>query len=147
MRTKIIILTAIFFMLRTTGFGQDIAQREVPSIILNKFKKDYSKATEVDWEKENNLYQVEFEVKNREHDIWYDKLGAIVKQEEEISPQEVPGKIRAVIKKEFPGLEVDEAKKVRENGRTEYHLELESRAEEWDVIFTPDGEVVSKIAD
>lgn len=148
MKARIIIITSIFFMSAIIGFGQDIAQSEVPSIILNNLKKDFPKATDIEWKKKSDLYQVEFETDdNKDLEIWYDKLGAIVKQEEEISPAQVPTDILTVVKEEFAGFEVDEAKKILQNGRAEYHLELESRTEEWEVVFAPNGEILSKKAD
>lgn len=148
MKAKMIIFSTMAFLLSTACMGQEISQQEVPSIILNHFKKNFPKATDIDWELKSDLYQVEFEVdKNREQEIWYDTQGVVVKEEVEISRHEIPEKILAVIEKEYSRFQLEEVKKVRENKHIEYHLDLESKAEDWDVVFTPDGELLSKMAD
>lgn len=148
MKTNCIIITAMLVAAATAGFGQDISQREVPSLILNNFKVDFPRAMDIEWEKKGELYQVEFELdKNKDQEIWYDELGTMTRQEMEISTAEVPAEILAAVQKEFAGFKLDEAKKILENGRTEYHLDLESRAEDWDVVFAPNGKILSKKPD
>lgn len=137
------------FSLTSTAFGQDMEQSQVPSLIVNNFQLKYPKASDVEWERAGEAYKVEFETgANRlDHDIWYDKTGKIIRHKEELLQGDLPEAILSTINKDFPGYHMDDVHRVTESGSTKYLLDLESGADEWEVVFDTKGNVLSKIAD
>ena len=62
MKTKLIQMMAILFLGTTSIFAQDLTESQVPSVIVNNFKKEFPKASDVEWEKKGEQYNVEFEI-------------------------------------------------------------------------------------
>lgn len=142
----------IFSALLASAFclqAQDIAQSQVPSVIVNKFHKQFPKATDIEWEMDGFLYNVDFEIGwNTDHEIWYDAEGKIVKHKEDISKSELPETVSKGIQTNFNGYTIDDLERITDNGNVFYKMELNSLLkEDWDVVMDADGKVLSKIAD
>lgn len=137
---------ALFF---NTVFAQDINQSQVPSIVVNNFQQKFSKAYDIEWEKEVAYYKVEFELgaNGRDHEVWYDAKGNMVKHKEKISKSELPKSVHAKIGSEFNGYRVDDTKKITEGSNVVYSVELKSSSSEWKVVFDKDGNIISKLPD
>jgi hypothetical protein len=52
------------------SFAQDVPSSQVPSVILNSFKEQFSKATDVEWELNGDQYNVEFDISSADHEVW-----------------------------------------------------------------------------
>lgn len=143
----------IFTLAALSIFGitmaQDISTSQVPSVILNQFNKDFSKATDVDWEMEGNLYNVDFEMGwNIDHEVWYNAEGKITKHKEDIALKELPKVVSSRINTDFKGYNIDDLERITENGKVVYKMELNSLLnQDWDVVVDASGKVLSKIAD
>lgn len=137
---------ALFF---NTVSAQDMNQSQVPSIVVNNFQQQFSKAYDIEWEKEVAYYKVEFELgaNGRDHEVWYDAKGNMVKHKEEISKGELPKAVHTKIGSEFSGHRIDDTKKITEGSKVIYSVELKSTASEWKVLFDKDGNVISKLPD
>lgn len=149
MKRIIIIATLAFASFTCTAFGQDIMQSQVPSLIANSFQQTFPKAFDVEWEMDGENYKVEFEtgLLRLDHEVWYDKTGKILRHKEEISQSDLPAKVMTKLNGEFNAYSVDDVKRITEGTKVIYTLELNSFTEEWKVIFDPEGNVLSKIAD
>lgn len=148
MKKRVFIISAFI----TTVFSlqaQDLTQHQVPSVIVNKFNKQFPKAADIEWEMDGSLYNVEFEIGwNTDHEIGYDTEGNIVKHKEEISKSELPKAVQNGIKTNFSGYAIDDLERITDNGKVFYKMELNSlMKEDWDVVMDADGTVLSKIAD
>jgi len=148
MKKKILILAALvaFF---STAQAQGIAMSQVPSVILNEFNKQFSKARDLDWELDNDLFEVEFETQwGRKHTAFYDLTGNLVRHEEELAEGELPDAIRKSLTKDFAGYSIDEAICITEKGVKFYQLDLEALLkQDWEVVFDDEGNLKSKLAD
>jgi hypothetical protein len=136
------------------GFSQGVlAQRlhksDVPSVITNHFQQNFPKALDVEWKKKGDLYNVEFElgITRKDHEVWYNAQGQLVKHEEEISKSELPVAVVEKIQNEFKGYRVEDPKKILEGSKTTYEVELKKGSEEWKVIFDADGTIIRKKVD
>src|SRR5699024_6696468 len=60
---KVVLCLVVFAIVCVTSkaVAQDIPQNQVPSVILNHFQQNFSKASDVEWEKDWDNYKVEFE--------------------------------------------------------------------------------------
>lgn len=149
MKKPILILPAMLFFAFNLSFAQKIQQSQVPSLILNNFKKSFPKALDAEWEIKNGLYEVEFEtgLSRTDHEILYNATGQQVKHEEEISRNQLPKPVLTKINSEFRGYRVSDVKKTTTGSTITYRAELEKKPEEWKVVFSPEGKIISKLAD
>lgn len=147
MKKQIFTLAALSIFSIT--MAQDIPTSQVPSVILNQFNKDFSKATDVEWEMESNLYNVDFETGwNIDHEVWYNAEGKIIKHKEDIAVKELPKSVKNKIKTAFDGYSIDDLERITDNGKIVYKMELNSLLkQDWDVVLDANGNVLSKIAD
>lgn len=129
--------------------GQDIAQHQVPSVIVNNFQKTFPSARDIEWEKDGEHFKVEFEtgLLNKDHDAWYSQEGKMIRHKEEISKKDLPKKVQSAIAKQFPGYRMDDVVKITEGDKASYQLEVKKGREEWKVLFGADGELLNKVVD
>lgn len=132
-----------------TSFGQDVASSQVPQKIVTAFSEDFSNARDVDWEKRETYYEVEFDMRwGRDHEAWYDFEGNMIYHKEEISNRELPSSIVDIINTEFEGYNVDDADKITEGEEVRYLLSLEAeRMHDIDLLIHENGEIISQVYD
>lgn len=121
--------------------AQDVPQVEVPSLVLNAFQSKYSNATDVEWEKQGDLYKVEFEIGNRDHDLWVDKNGNIKKHKEEVTKTELPEAVVKKLKTDFRDYRVDDVDRIETNGKVYFQIDLDSFTGDREVLFLADGSI------
>lgn len=148
MKKHITIIATALTLISTATFAQDINPSQVPSVVANSFKKEFPKASDIEWELDGNNYTVDFEIGwFTDHEIWYDVAGKMLKHVEEISKGDLPKAITAKIDSDFKDLKIDGIKKITEGNEVNYSVELENFTEEWKVIFTGTGEILHEIKD
>ncbi len=140
MKTKAFQVLAILVLSTGTIFAQDIPESQVPSIIVNSFKTEFPKATDVEWEREGEQYSVEFEIGwFTDYEAWFTKSGKLLKFEKDISARDLPKEIKGAIKTQYKGYRIDDVKKIIENGVETYKVEIEKGNDERDLLFSKDG--------
>ena len=148
MKKHHLIITLIFCLAAGATYCQDIAPSDLPSNILNDFNQNFPQAMDVEWEMDGELYNVEFELSDKkDHDIWYNQAGEMVKHKQEIDEADLPEQIRSKISSEYSGYTIDDAKQIIENNVTTYSIELDSSAEELELTLNSNGEIIDKKAD
>ena len=123
--------------------AQDLNPADVPVNLKDAFSKEYSKATDVEWEKELDNYKVEFELNRQDHEVWYNASGMVLKKEIEITKAELPQAIRDAIKLKYAGYRVDDVEMIWQKNTTTYEVELEKGQAEKHIIFDRNGKVLS----
>ncbi|HMS50815.1 MAG: PepSY-like domain-containing protein [Sphingobacteriales bacterium] len=148
MKKRILIFSVAICTL-SAAQAQDIFQYQAPSVIVNEFSKQYPKATDVEWEIEGDFYKVDFETGwNVDHEIWYNAEGKMVKHKEDISKIELPKTVTDRIKTDFNGYTIDDLKRITDNGKIVYKMELNALMKrDWNVVIDTNGNVLSKMAD
>ena len=140
MKTKAIQLLVVIMMATGTIIAQDMRQSDVPSVVVNSFKKEFPKAKDIEWEKKGEVYNVEFEVGFfSDYEAWYDTTGKIIRYTQEISNRDLPKAIKDAIKNQYKGYRVDDAKKQVENNIETYLVEIEKKKDEINLVFSADG--------
>jgi uncharacterized membrane protein YkoI len=149
MRKLTIIAAFAISALSFSAYAQDIAQSNVPSLVVTNFQQAFSKARDIEWEMDGDLFKVEFEIGmfGPDHEAWYNAEGQLLKHKEEISKADLPEKVQATIKNEFEGYRVDDVKKLTAGNEVTYLMELKKLTEEWKVAIDANGKTLSKIAD
>ncbi|ABG60764.1 PepSY-like domain-containing protein [Cytophaga hutchinsonii] len=135
---------SILFLVMSTGcvsYAQDIAQKDVPAVVVNAFQQKFPQQSVVEWELKRGLYEAEFEIKNMDHSVYLDSTGKIVKHKQEIAVSDLPSAVTASIQKNFSGYKVDDAKKIEVGNTVRYKVDVEKGAEERKVTFSADGKI------
>ncbi len=139
----------ILFSVPFFASGQKIHKGDVPSLIINSFHQHFPLAYDAEWNKEQEIYKVEFEtgVRRNDHSVWFDSLGKIIKHKEEISKSKLPEDVLLKLTSEFKDYRVSDVKRIIEKDETVYTLELKKAYEEWKVSFDKSGTLLSKVPD
>ncbi len=142
MKIKALQVLSILFLGATSLFAQDIQEAQVPSVIVNNFKKEFPKAKDVEWEKKGDQYNVDFEIGwGTDYEAWFSESGKLIKYKQEISEADLPQPIKDAIQKEYAGYRIDDAKKIVKNGVDTYKVEIEKGQDERKLVFSKDGKL------
>lgn len=148
MKKLILICAAAFLSGTTFSYGQDMAQSEVPSVVVNNFEKEFPKAIDVEWELKGNLYKVDFETGMEvDHDAWYTKTGDLKKHKEDISKNELPKSVINTLNTNYKGFRVDDCDKYTEGSTITYKVDVESATQDWKIWFDTNGKELKKVND
>lgn len=140
---KTIQLIAILFLTTTFAQAQDINESQVPSVVLNTFKTEFPKASDVEWEKQGNQYQVEFEIGYfSDYEAWFKASGDIILYEVEISKRKLPVAVKNTVQQKYKAYQIDDVKKINEKGQISYTIELEKGQEEINIIINENGQII-----
>lgn len=138
---KYLILIGLTTGIFTAACAQDIEQSTVPSLVLNAFQTKFSNATDVEWEQQADLFKAEFDIGNRDHDLWLDKNGNVKKHKEEVAKADLPEAVNQKLKNDFTRYRIDGVEKIETNGKIYFLVDLDSNTGDREVLFLPDGSV------
>lgn len=129
------------------SYGQNISSAQVSSVVLNNFKTEFPKASDVEWEQKDTVYEVDFEIALTDHEAWFDSAGKLIKHTENLKVRDLPQAIQNSIKQGYKEHRVKDAKKITGGSEIKYELELEKGEAEWKIMFNTAGTELSKRAD
>lgn len=136
----LVMMTVLTFGICNVAMAQKIRKSEVPSVILNQFNVQFPKATDIKWKVDGELHKVEFELSwGKDHDVWYNASGTMVKHKEELQKSDLPEIIRKQIAQEFSGYKIDDVDRVTEGKTVVYIVEVEKRDHELKVVYDQNG--------
>lgn len=149
MRKLLLLLLVLAFFLAGPVHGQRATNGAVPSVIQNDLAAAFPKVTDFEWERDGSLFKVEFETEaDVDHEIWYDRQGSIVRKVVEIPTEDIPDAVLRTLAADFAGYAIDDAERVTTPDGETFRMELESLLkEDWEVAFTADGRLLSKVED
>lgn len=140
---------SVFFLLLSAGCAsaQDIAQANVPALVVNAFQQKFPQQSTVEWELKKGLYEAEFEIKNLDHNVYIDSTGKIVRYKKEITVNELPAAVNVSIQKNFKGYKIEDIKRIEEASGITYKVELEKGEDERKITFATDGKIIENVVD
>lgn len=136
--TAVLFTTILFFACETSV-------EEVPDNILNAFNNEYPNAMEVEWEKEGDEYEVEFEIDEVEREITYDMQANIVETGIDVSEDELPANTLTYISENYAGYEIDDADEVENGDMSYFEVEIENDQQEIELLFNLQGDFVREV--
>jgi len=122
----------------------NISEKNVPKAVQNSFHAEYVSVTDVDWEKEGNLYEAEYEENNAEQTILFDAAGTILRTESEVLMSGIPAAIQVYVETNFKGFKMEEAVILKWDGNSFYKIEIDDDRKELDILFDMEGNYVSE---
>lgn len=136
---------AVGLLISSWSYGQDITASSVPSPVMNSFKKVFPAAAKVEWEMKGDLYNADFDVDRKDHEVWINNKGAIVKHKQEIRSRELPAVVSQSLKKHFKGFWIDEVDKYEVGKQFFYKIELKTMTQEKNIVLDSKGTVVNRV--
>lgn len=148
----IVILSPFLLVFAADDDEQEIAEKQVPTAVLKTFKAAYPNAKDIEYTKEKEdgqaVYEIEFELSERELEALYNADGKLLEVEEEIGLKEVPAVVLNQLKKEFKSYEIEEVERVNKDNQTYYELEVEiienNQEKEYELLYSADGKLVKR---
>jgi hypothetical protein len=145
---KNLMISAIIICAMTfTAYGQ---KTDVPASVKKAFEQKVSNAEDVEWEydSEDKLWEVEYEISKDEFTSAFDENGKWVETEKEIKFYELPEAVKATLKADYSDYEVEEVEFVETPDGKYYEVEVELEKDdkelEFELTISPDGKVIKK---
>ena len=143
---KSLIFTTLLISFISNLIGQRISADKVPAPVLGSFKDKFSTAFAPKWSKEGDEYEVDFKIKKDKYSAKFNNEGKWLETEQGIKTTELPVAILNNIKQEYPGFRIEEANKMEtlKDGSV-YEAEVVKDKVSWDLIYSMDGKLISKM--
>ena len=139
---KNLILISIALIVSFSACAQKLKKEVVPAVITAKFKTLYPSIEDVNWSKENNIYEAEFDLNKVQTSVSIDAKGNLIETETSISVNDLPDIVTKYINKNIPGEKIKEASKIIDaNNIVTYEAEVKGA----DYIFDKDGNFIKKV--
>lgn len=134
------IIYSIVVVLLSVGvtLGQE---SRMPDAVEEAFRSSFAGATNIDWERERDMYEIEFEMDRAEHKILFDESGNIVEHKAEIASSDLPAEVMNTINTQYKEKQIDEIEKIEKDGRVVYQVEFERFMFDDKVIIGSDGKI------
>jgi hypothetical protein len=112
----------------------------VPTAELQqKFKADFPRAYDVEWESAEDIYEVEFNIKLRDYTAYYDANGNLLMTIQEIRRSELPAIVQNAAVEKYPKYKFEDIDKIRRGTEVFYKIEMELRDTDVKLLIKSDG--------
>lgn len=118
-----------------------------PTKPATKFKADFPKASDVEWETDGNIYEVEFDIRFRDWKAYYDAEGNLLMTVEEIYRSELPAVVKNAAEAKYPKYHFEDIDKIRRGTEVFYKIEMELRDTEIELLIQSDGAIMNEKTD
>jgi Putative beta-lactamase-inhibitor-like, PepSY-like len=136
---KIVITISAFVCAGLLCNAQSTKKVAVPEIVQQAFKKLYPAAKDVEWEKDGDNYEAEYEMAKEEISVVFDSKGTLLETEKEIEVKSLPQAATNYVQSNLPGKKIKEASKITmANGTVFFEAEVDGK----DYIFDEQGNFV-----
>lgn len=138
-------LLVLLVLASTIGFTACGQKYNVPAKVKSSFTQKFPEAKRVKWDKENdNEWEAEFKMKGKEYSANFDNNGNWKETEYEIKKTEIPDAVQISIAENFKDYKIKEAEISETTKGKFYEFELKKGEAEFEVAFSPKGELVKK---
>lgn len=121
-----------------------------PQSLQNRLLQDFPKARDVEWEKSDVLYEVEFEIgrfPSKDYKAYYDMKGNLIMYREEIPVKAIPAVIKNGALAKYPNFKFEDAKIIKKGKETFYRVELEKGDYEVKITLDANGIITNEQMD
>ncbi len=119
------IFAATALLFSASAFAGETNETKATSKVEKSFQKDFSKASNITWEKSNNVFIAHFEVNSVSIEAAYNEDGDLVATSRQVAATDLPLAVSLAISKIYPGYDV--AKKGEEityERQTNYYINI-----------------------
>jgi hypothetical protein len=127
-----------------TSHSRDVMPPAKPA---TKFKADFPKASDVEWEVADSIYEVEFDVRFRDWKAYYDAEGNLLMTVEEIYRSELPAVVKNAAEAKYPKYHFEDIDKIRRGTEVFYKIEMERHDTEVELLIQSNGTITEEKID
>lgn len=113
--------------------------------VSKAFGRDFPNAYDIEWETNDEIYEVEFEIRNRDFKAYYDKEGNLIIYKQDITVAELPANVNKAIKALYPKYRLDDVDKIVSTNQTYYKVELEYGEHETTIYVDSKGKQLDNV--
>ena len=119
------VLAATAMLFSTSAFAGISNETKATSKVEKSFQKDFSKASNISWEKSNNVYIAHFDVNNVSIEAAYNEDGELVATSRGVAAADLPLPITLAIGNKYAGYEVaKKAEEITYEKETNYYINV-----------------------
>jgi len=154
MKMKLLVSAAVFSLLAFSSCKKDnspagtnpeaitvVAQSAVPAAIVASFTSSFAGATEVEWHKSSNHFEVEFNHQNQHHVCGFDDNGHESSHRISCTTGTVPAVVLAAFRARYPNDTVTEWS-VKNDGSWQAHFNRNGVI--WEALFSANGTFIKE---
>ncbi|MFY0255735.1 PepSY-like domain-containing protein [Chitinophaga sp. 30R24] len=120
-------------------WAQEIPSKYLPAAVQKAFNKKFSGASDLEWERNGELYEAGFQIKQVDHKALFDENGDLLVYKKDIQITELPTAVLQTIRTRYEKFKIDEAEKVERKGKVYYQVELDGEPNDQKLIFNKAG--------
>jgi len=126
-----IVLTGIVMLFAISSFATEPDPVKISQVVKTAFENDFSKASQVIWQKSNEFYFASFTLNNVNVDAAYTESGELIGTSRRISVDQMPLSISLAIAEKYKGYKVDESVvELTFEGTTRYYVNVSNESHE-----------------
>jgi len=142
------VLALVFIMLSCSQERTAKEKGDIPEPVLKSFQADNPDAKDAKWEKDGELYVVEYDKDSFEKEVVYDVNGKVVEWEIEIPVESLPQAIIDYIDVNYPDFIIIDAEKIETKEGLFYGTDIESGEDlEMELVFDEQGQFIKEEGD
>lgn len=142
---RLVLFSGLVMVLFISCDKDDAPNIDVPSIVLNSFQTEFSKAADVEWEENAGNYEVEFEIENTDYTVLLNADGDLLKWKQEMMSGELPEAVVSRLETEYADKKIDDVGKLTINEKVYYQIEFKGLLQK-NVVVNDAGTVASEIS-
>ena len=136
---KKFLFVALATILTTSSFGQKTSEDKIPQVVKDSFKKSCPTVQNEKWEKENQNFEVEFDLNKQEMSALFGPEGKLIETEVEIAIGDLPATIVNYVSKNLSGKKIKVASRITDAaGKESFEAEVDGK----DYIFDASGNLM-----
>ena len=117
----------------------------VDGVLLQNFRQHFPNAYDVEWETNDEIYEVEFEIQKRDFHAYYDKDGNLLLYRQDIRERDLPAVVKQTATAKYPRHRFDDIEKIVKGTQTFYKIEMELRDHEVTIYVASDGTILERV--
>lgn len=118
-----------------------------PELLRKKFNADFPKATDVEWEVAENIYEVEFDISFTDYKALYDEKGNLLMYMTDIPKSKIPAIVMNAFNGKYPKYKIDDVDKITAGKHVYYEIEGERGDLDIKALFKDDGTFIKELRD
>jgi hypothetical protein len=125
MKNKILLWTLLLMSSMTTTFA-GTSNPTIEEKIMNSFKKDFTTAEDVQWEKGNSFTKATFKLSGQVMFAYYTVDGNLMAVSRNITSSQLPIGLLTELKKNYRGYWISDLFEIAMNNETSYYITLQT---------------------
>lgn len=116
-----------------------VVPKDMPAVVLAAFVKKYPDVKVMEYEKERDFWEIEFEMNGYEYEALFNNEGKWLETEKDIEEKDLPDTIKAYISNNYQEVKYKEIEFKETPGGNTYETEIKTEGNRITLIFNEDG--------